>query len=227
MSSDDQAPDQESARPETEVDTKTTPKLTLGVWFRALWTLYIIVALGVGGIAETLSGHPNYFAGGTSLSILLIVYTGAAVAALIWSLAVRYRPTDPVRSHLTILTVTITTNVFLAISVWTIITQFIHPAASPHKIGLMVWWNLSDAIPLINVNSTLGWQQPLTGYSVQVGWLFLLQRIVLIVTLARVIQILFDRWVHYPRAETRKAATGSEHPEPPTDLKSWIYRTFH
>jgi hypothetical protein len=217
MSSDNQDPDQESSRSETKVDTSS--KSALIIWFRrqawsdrigAIALLSTLLGIAAGGIAETTWGHANSYVGG-SANIWLFAITIAAVAGLMWWLARRYDAADPIPRHLAFLAAAVGVNIYLAISVWTVITQFMHPAASPHKIGSMVWWNISDAIPLINVNSVLDWQQPLTGYPVQIGWLFLLQRIVLILTVARVIQLLYARWVHYSKAETKTRATGSDH----------------
>jgi hypothetical protein len=152
-----------------------------------------------------------------AVDITLLALTIMTTAYLMWYVAFSYNPAVPIRRHLAILAVAVSVNTLLAISVWIVIANYIHPAVSLHKAGLMVWWNLSDAIPLINVNSVLDWPQPLTGYSVQVGWLFLLQRVVVILTLISVIQLLFDRWMHRSKAETKTAATGPEHAEQPTD----------
>ena len=223
-SSDDQAPDQESASSETEVDTtsKSAPVVKRRGCFdtlSAIFTLFLLIGIGVAGIAATLSGHKNSYvgAGGNGWNIELLSLTIAATVGLIWYVVFRASSTDPIPRHLAILVLAVSINIYLAISVWTVIVDYIHPAVSPQKAGLMVWWNLSDAIPLINVNSVLDWQQPLTGYSVQVGWLFLLQRVVFILTLLRVIQLLFDRWLHHSKAETKTEATEPEHADQPTD----------
>jgi hypothetical protein len=217
------APAQEAATSETEVDTtsKAAPIAKRRGWadtVSEISTLFILIGVGAAGIVATLSGHSNSFVGSDSAwNILIPVFTIVATAALMLYVVFSYNPADPIRRHLRILAVAVGVNIFLAISVWIVIVNFIHPAGSPRKTGLMVWWNLSDAIPIINVNSVLDWQQPLTGYSVKVGWLFLLQRVVVILTLIRVIQVLFARWMHHSRAETTTAATGSKDAGQPID----------
>ena len=223
MSSDSQAPAQEAANSETEVDTTSqaapaAKRRGFADTVNETFTLLIFIGVAAAGIVATLSGHSNFFVGSDGAwNILIPVFTILATAALLAYVAFRYNPADSIRRHLRILAVAVGVNAFLAISVWIIIVNFIHPAVSPHRAGLMVWWNLSDAIPIINVNSVLDWQQPLTGYSVKVGWLFLLQRVVIILTLIRVIQVLFARWTHHSRAETTTATTGSEDAGLPTD----------
>jgi hypothetical protein len=216
MPSYNQASDQESASLETEVDATSVSALVakrqgFGDTVSDIFNLLILIGVGAAGIVATLSGHSNPFVGSDNTwNILIPVFTIAATATLMWYVAFKYNPTDPIRRHLRILAVAVSINIYLAISVWIVIANYIHPTVSPHKAGLMVWWNLSDAIPIINVNSVLDWQQPLTGYSVQVGWLFLLQRVVVILTLIRVIQVLFARWMRHSRAGTKTAATDSE-----------------
>jgi hypothetical protein len=222
MPSDNQAPDQESTGAETEADMtpKSTPVEKRRGWFdiaSSICTLFIFIVVGIAGIAATLSGRSNSYVGGDVFSnIWLLAFTIVATAYLTWYVAFKYNSADPIRRHLLILAVAVSINIFLAISVWVVIAN-IHPAVSPHKAGLMVWWNLSDAIPFINVNSVLDWRQPLTGYSVQVGWLFLLQRVVVILTLLRVIQLLVARWMHQSKQGINTATTGLGHAEQPTD----------
>jgi len=223
MSSDNQAPDQESTSPETKVDatSKSAPVVKRRGCVdtvSSIFTLFIIIVVGVEGIAATLSGRSDSYVSGDIFSnIWELAATIVATVWLTWYVVFKYNPADPIRRHLVVLAVAVSINIFLAISVWIVIANYIHPAVSLHKAGLMVWWNLSDAIPFINVNSVLDWQQPLTGYSVQVGWLFLLQRVVVILTLLRVIQLLVARWMHHSKPETKTAAAGLEHAEQPTD----------
>jgi hypothetical protein len=223
MSSDNQAPDQESTGSETEVDTTSKPapvakRRGIGDTFSNIGSLFILITTGVAGIVATISGHFNSYVSSDNFThIYILAFTIVATAWLTWYVFFEYNSADPIRRQLVMLGVAVSVNIFLAISVWTVIVSYIHPAVSPQKVGLMVWWNLSDAIPLINVNSVLDWQQPLTGYSVQVGWLFLLQRVVVILTLLRVIQLLVARWVGSSKAETKTEATEAARAEPPTD----------
>ena len=221
MSSDNQASDQETTGSETDVATTSEPTLVtsrrwLG-WLDAaglIVNIFFLISTGVGGIAATLSGHANSWSGtGNANIILLLAFTMACTVGLIWYVGFGASSADPILRHLITLMFAVGINIYVAISVWTVIVNYIHPAGSPKQAGLMVWWNISDAIPFINVNSVLDWRQPLTGYPVRVGWLFLVQRAIVILTLIRVIQLLFYRWAHSSKAEE----TELEHAEPPTD----------
>ena len=225
MSSDNQALDQESTGAEPEVDT--TSKSVLATSRRwaggclntvgTIFNVFLFISIGVGGIIATLSGHENSWLGtGTADRIFLLFITTLFAVGLIWYVVFIASPDGPVSRHLATLVFAVGINIYVAISVWTVIVTYIHPAASPQKVGFMVWWNISDAIPFINVNSVLDWQQPLTGYPVRVGWLFLLQRVIIILTLIRVIQLLFGRWARNSKA-TKAEATEPEHAEPPTN----------
>jgi hypothetical protein len=162
---------------------------------------FLIVAIPVAAIVLTLTGRANFVFGTTNIVYnvpYIIVALGAALVLIGW-LAVSYKPDDRMTRHLAALTAAVSVNIYLGFSIWLVATKVIYPGASPHKLGLMVWWNLSDSIPFVNVNSALNWEQPLTEYGAGIGWLFLFQRIVFLLTLARVIQILVHRWITYSK----------------------------
>jgi hypothetical protein len=101
-------------------------------------------------------------------------------------------------------------NIYLGFTIWVAATKFVDTAVSPHKLGLMVWWNLNDSIPFINVNSALNWEQPLNEYGAGIGWLFLLQRIVLLLTLVRIVQVLANRWMDFSKPKPEAPTAESE-----------------
>src|SRR5215831_799646 len=127
MSSDNQAPDQESTSPETEVDitSKSAPAVKrrgCADTVRTLFTIAIFIWIGVAGIAATLSGHSNSFVGSDNTwNIVTFVCTIVATAALMWYVAFRYNSAGPILHHMRILAVVVSINVYLAISVWIVI----------------------------------------------------------------------------------------------------------
>lgn len=84
-------------------------------------------------------------------------------------------------------------NVYLGFAIWSSATGWLDieiANSDPRDFGLMVWWNLLDSIPLLDVDATLDWERPMEEYGAEAGWLFLAQRLALLLTLVRAIQIL-------------------------------------
>jgi hypothetical protein len=172
-----------------------------GIIFAVLFLSFLILAVPVAAIFLTLTGRANFVFGTTNIIYnfpYILIAPGAALVLIGW-LAVSYKADDRIARHIAVLTATVSVNIYLGLSIWLAATKIIYPAASPHKLALMVWWNLSDSIPFVNVNSALNWEQPLPEYGAGIGWLFLFQRIVFLLTLARVIQILVNRWINYSK----------------------------
>ena len=168
--------------------------------FVVLLILFFGLAVPAGAIAQTLTGRTNIILRtGLANNIPVVLFALFATVVLIWWLAVGYRTTDRISRHLAFLMATISVNIYLGFTVWAVVTKFIGSPVSPHRLGLMVWWNLSDSIPFVNVNSALDWEQPLNEYGAGIGWLFLLQRIVLILTLVRILQVLINKWMSLSR----------------------------
>jgi hypothetical protein len=175
--------------------------------FVALLILFFGLAVPAGAVAQTLTGRTNIILRtGLANNIPVALFALLATVALIWWLAVGYRTTDRISRHLVFLMAAISVNIYLGFTVWVVITKFVGSTASPHRLGLMVWWNLSDSIPFVNVNSALDWEQPLNEYGAGTGWLFLLQRIVLILTLVRIVQVLINKWMSLSRLKPEAPA---------------------
>jgi hypothetical protein len=185
--------------------------------FVALLILFFAVAAPAGAIAQTLTGRTNIvLRSGLAYNIPIVLFALFATVVLIWWLAVGYRTTDRLSRHLIFLMAAISVNIYLGFTVWVVVTKFVGSTASPHRLGLMVWWNLSDSIPFVNVNSALDWEQPLNEYSAGIGWLFLLQRIVLILTLVRIVQVLINKWMSLSRQKPEAPAATPDASPPPT-----------
>jgi hypothetical protein len=87
-------------------------------------------------------------------------------------------------------------NIYFGFTVWVIATRWvgIHEVETDaRRFGLMIWWNLVDSVPLVDIDSAFDWRRPMQGYGTTVGWLFLAQRVVLVLTVARTIQVLATR----------------------------------
>jgi hypothetical protein len=98
-------------------------------------------------------------------------------------------------------------NVWLGFGIWLTAVKLLHiplAVASPRSFGLLVWWNLLHSIPLLDINSTLNWGQPVKKYDASIGWLLLTQQIVFLLTLARSIQILVSSTFSPPVPDHRK-----------------------
>jgi hypothetical protein len=208
MPADDQPSSSEPGR------TKQVFRIFSDLAAQALIVVFIFffgLAVPAGAIAQTLTGRTNIvLRTGLANNIPVALAALWATVALIWWLAVGYRPADRVSRHLAFLMAAISVNIYLGFTVWVIVTKFIDTTVSPHKLGLMVWWNLSDSIPLVNVNSVLDWEQPLNEYGAGIGWLFLLQRTVLIITLVRIVQVLINRWASFSKPDPEGPVAKSE-----------------
>lgn len=87
-------------------------------------------------------------------------------------------------------------NIYFGFAVWVIATRWVgidEVESDPRRFGLMIWWNLIDSVPLVDIDSAFDWRRPMYGYGTSVGWLFLAQRVVLLLTLARAIQVIVTR----------------------------------
>lgn len=100
-------------------------------------------------------------------------------------------------------------NIYFAHSVWTIATQWMKLLPQPEfaKFGFMVWWNVLDSVPLVDIDQALGLEQPIENYAIGLGVLLLLQRIVLLATLATTIQFLVA-WI--TKSDSRTETSTSE-----------------
>ena len=182
-------------------------------WARELLAgaMVVLVCLGipVGAVAQTLSGRGNLVAGTglvQTLSLVAIALTGT-VWLLAW-LVLGYRRDDPVSTHTVFLAAAVVVNVYVGFGLWVAAVRLIgiEPAVThPRRFGAMVWWNLVDSVPVLDVDAALGWEQPMEEYGPGIGWLFLAQRLILLLTLARAIQVLVNHW-STPSADGRPAA---------------------
>jgi hypothetical protein len=174
-----------------------------GVFVGLFFALFICVAIPAGAIAQTLSGRDNIFVGGDAVqSVVLVIAAFVAIFGLIGWLAVGYNPDDRLSVHSAFLAAALVVNIYLGFAVWLIATKVIgiEPAASHSRFGAMVWWNLTDSIPFVDVDSALDWEAPMDEFGAGIGWLLLLQRVVLLLTLARIIQVLVNRWTNFSSA---------------------------
>ena len=163
--------------------------------------VFFLILIPVGGIALTLTGRRNSFVDSTDIIDNIFIFSFASLGAfafIIW-VTVKFKGDKGILRPLAALVAGLIVNIYLGLSIWLIAMKALPPAASPHKLGSMVWWNLFDSIPFANVNSALDWEQPMTEYGARIGWLFLFQRILLLLTLARVIKLLADRWIAYSK----------------------------
>jgi hypothetical protein len=167
----------------------------------ALFVLaFFAVVIPAAGVVLTLTGKSNYFIENGILDTLpIIAIAVAGSGALIVWLTVKYTPDKGVARLVIALATAVSVNLYIGISIWVVASKIASAAISPHKLGLMVWWNLSDSVPFVNVNSTLDWKQPVTEYGARLGWLFLFQKIILLLTLARVIKIIVDQYLNYSK----------------------------
>ena len=179
--------------------------------------VFFLILMPVGGIALTLTGRRNSFVDSADIIDNLFFFSFALLggtAFIIW-VTVKYKGDKGVLRPLAALVAGLIVNIYLGLSIWLIAKRALPPAASPHELGSMVWWNLFDSIPFVNVNSALDWEQPMTEYGARIGWLFLFQRILLLLTLARVIKLLADRWIAYSKQKPSASGDRSRPIAPP------------
>ena len=113
--------------------------------------------------------------------------------ALVFVFVVLYDTKWPVSGQISMFAGAVVGNIWLGIGIWLTAVKLLHiPVAvsDPGRFGSMVWWNLLHGVPLLNIDSALDWEQPIEEYPVSIGWLLLVQQVVLLLTLARSIQIL-------------------------------------
>lgn len=90
----------------------------------------------------------------------------------------------------------IVANIYFGFAVWVIAARWVgieEVETDARRFGLMIWWNLVDSVPLVDIDSAFDWRRPMHGYGTTVGWLFLAQRVILVLTVARTIQVLATR----------------------------------
>lgn len=169
----------------------------------------VCVGIPVGAVAQTLSNEGNLVVGDGPVQTVSLV--AVALTLTTWLLAwlvLGYHRDDPVSTHTVFLAAAVVVNVYVGFGLWVTAARLIgiDPAvADPGAFGAMVWWNLVDSVPVLDVDSALGWKQPIEDYGPGVGWLFLTQRLILLLTLARAIQVLVNHW-STPPAAARQAA---------------------
>jgi hypothetical protein len=103
-------------------------------------------------------------------------------------------------------------NIYFGFAVWVIATRWVgidEVESDPRRFGLMIWWNLVDSVPLVDIDSAFDWRRPMYGYGTTVGWLFLAQRVILVLTLARAIQVLVTRLNASPSRPVENAQVAS------------------
>lgn len=109
-------------------------------------------------------------------------------------------------------------NIYFGFAVWVIATRWVgidEVESDPRSFGLMIWWNLVDSVPLVDIDSAFDWRQPMYGYGTTVGWLFLAQRVVMLLTLARAIQVLITRLNASASRSVENGQGASARPEGP------------
>ena len=151
---------------------------------------FIRETLSGGGNSWIFSGHPRLYA--FFYVVVFLLYIGIIVFMFVRL----YDPTEGMGYQAIALALAIVANIWLGFTIWLLTVKLLHiPAAAsdPRRFGLMVWWNLLHAIPLLDINSALDWEQPMEEHDAVLGWLLLLQQIVLLLTLAQAIQMLVKR----------------------------------
>jgi hypothetical protein len=212
----------------------------LGLGIATVAILGVALILPPFFIRETLSesksswiyfGHPllySYF-----WTAWLLFFAGLVVVFFVGI----YDPKDGIKWQIASFPLAILGNIWLGFAIWLLAVKLFHiPAAvsDSRRFGLMVWWNLLHAIPLLNIDSALDWEQPMEEYDASIGWLLLLQQIVLLLTLARALAILVDKTLsptnydsdarayrkvlrEFPVAAARRAPGGPPKAEPGAD----------
>lgn len=214
-----------ASRPER---TAIAIQFVLGLLYLAGLTTGVVLVT-VGGVIVTLTGGP--FFGLTEVPLMLIYTIVGPIlgVALVVFLAVGNYSSERSLIHLALLTAAVISNIWIGYGIWATAVKFLalEPVAStPDEFGELIWWNLVDSIPVLDVDATLNWSQPIEEYGAQVGLLLLFQKFVLLFTLARVIQLIVKNLLETSRSErsdalrdaatkqSRRADIGSEKTEP-------------
>lgn len=112
-------------------------------------------------------------------------------------------------------------NILLTISIWFLVTSWTWFELAPvtkSEFGYMVWWNLIDSVPIIDLDAGLDWERPIDEYGERVGCMLLFQRVVLLLTLAWTIQVLIAGILERrsgPRSPGVGDSRGSQQSAPP------------
>ena len=160
-------------------------------------------------IRETLAQDESWiYFGLTKFYIPFYVAVSLFIAGglIYWFATTNNEKTDA-SLQLYLFLVAIIGNIWLGFGIWLTAVKLLHiplAVASPRSFGLLIWWNLLHSIPLLDINSTLNWGQPVKNYDASIGWLLLTQQIVFLLTLARSIQILVSSTFSPPVPDHRK-----------------------
>lgn len=147
---------------------------------------------------EILTGSESfwiYFGHEHPYHILWVAWSLFVTGCLVFCFVVLYSPKWPASGQIVTLAGAVVGNIWLGIGIWLTAVKLLHiPVAvsDPGRFGSMVWWNLLHGVPLLNIDSALDWEQPIAEYPVSIGWLLLVQQVVLLLTLVRSIQILVN-----------------------------------
>lgn len=167
------------------------PFLLLISWY-VLLAAWIALVMPFLLVSQTLTqsqgwifGHQVFY--GYIWFAFSLVFAGMSVYIFIVGYSVKRRPIVQMAMFIG----AVAGNIYLGYAVWwAAVKLFMIPIAASNsgRFGLMVWWNLLHGVPLLNIDSVLNWEQPIEEYPAPIGWLFLLQQIALLLTLARSIQ---------------------------------------
>lgn len=158
-------------------------------WWWVGWVFYGVLFPPV-LISETLARTPVEF-GAKGIPTFAIAVIGFVVLAA-KILRGGKRSAGPGR-HLGYLFAAVVANIYLAWAVWLVATRWADidiAAQDPRRFGLLVWWNILDSVPLIDIDGALDWERPIARYGATIGWLMLIQRLAVLLTLVRSVQVL-------------------------------------
>jgi hypothetical protein len=160
----------------------------LGLVFVALVLPPLIIreTISQTGSKWIYGGHPSLYAAYWAAFALF-----CAGGLLFW-FVVLYDPKEGKGLQIISFLIAIFGNLWLGFGIWLLAVKLFHislAASDPGRFGRMVWWNLVDSVPVLDIDTVLDWERPMEEYSSSIGWLLIVQRIVLLLTLARSIQV--------------------------------------
>lgn len=166
-------------------------------------TVAFRVALGVTSVAflilpiflvvQTVNKNPPIAVTYVSSENMEPIVGIALIALMLVLFRTLYKRTVTHRTLIFSLLMAIVFSIYLGYAIWLIVNGWIEdPAATanPYTFGRMIWWNLLDSIPLIDLDAALDWERPMEEYGSRIGFLFLTQKAFILFTVIRALYLL-------------------------------------
>jgi hypothetical protein len=192
-----------------DVEVDEQPKLGRSKFWRWVIVPFLIflfvIVTPYYSVTTTLGRTSEWYGTGRYDEVYATVLAAITVPSLIYFLIQGEKKGVSTARHLLYLLASIVANIYFGFAIWIVATKWSGleiAAQDPRGFGLLIWWNVVDSVPLLDIDGALDWERPVEEYRAAIGWLMLIQRLVLLLTLARSAQVAVRLLTESRKADT-------------------------